>query len=331
VLTIIGFLTFLDEQVEHRKANIDYLGSILFSIAIVALLVVLTETGGGPGVLVPLIAVMVIAAALFVLQERRALEPIISVALWGKRVVATSNIATIFAGMVFIGVTTVLPLYVQGVMGWSTVIAGFTLTALVIGCPLAIMAAARLFRRFGIRRTLHYGSLLLPLGAAILALVRPESSPIIPGIGAFLMGAGMGIISLTTVALVQDSVEWKERGSATASIMFARSLGNTLGATVLGAVLNAGIAILATGTLAAAIHDVLDQPTGLANLAQNAPARALFDSALHWTFYAVVALAVLTAICVFLVPIHQGFDRMAATKRDVDEALSPLGEAEPGE
>jgi len=34
---------------------------------------------------------------------------------------------------------------------------------------------------------------------------------------------------------------------------------------------------------------------------------------------------------VFLVPIHQGFDRMAASKRDVDEALSPLGEAEPGE
>jgi MFS family permease len=328
VLTIIGFLLFLNEKVEHRKANIDYLGSILFSIAIVALLVILTEINAGPTVLLSLAAVFLIAGGLFVWQERRAREPIISIGLWSQKLVAISNLATVFAGMVFIGVTTVLPLYVQGVMGWSTVIAGFTLTALVIGWPLSIMVSAQIFRRFGIRATLRYGSLLLPLGALFLVFTQPGSSPVLPGIGAFLMGAAMGIISFTTVALVQDSVEWRDRGSATASIMFARSLGNTLGATVLGAVLNAGIAYFATGELAAVMHDVLNTPTGLANLATNPEGRAVFDLSLHWTFYAVVVIAALTAVFSFLVPIRPGFDSFAPSRRAVNDAIVPVGDIE---
>ena len=75
----------------------------------------------------------------------------------------------------------------------------------------------------------------------------PQSDPTLPGIGAFVMGFGMGLVSLTTIVLVQDSVEWSMRGSATASIMFARSLGNTLGATVLGSILNLGIVHFASG------------------------------------------------------------------------------------
>jgi EmrB/QacA subfamily drug resistance transporter len=328
VLTIIGFITFLDEKLERREHSVDYLGSALFSIAIVALLLLLTEWNAGAALLLPLAAVFGVATALFVWQERRTREPIISVALWGQRLIATSNAATVFAGMVFIGVTTVLPLYVQGVMGWSTVIAGFTLTALVIGWPLSIMAASRVFRRFGMRNTLRYGSLLLPLGAIILALTGPETSPIVPAVGAFVMGGGMGIISLVTVALVQESVEWQDRGSATASIMFARSLGNTMGATVLGAVLNSGIAILAAGALGTAIQQVLDQPTGLANLAQNPAARAVFDQALHWTFYTVVALAAQTSICTFMVPIGKGFGQKSPTAREVNDAIAPIGDAE---
>jgi hypothetical protein len=140
----------------------------------------------------------------------------------------------------------------------------------------------------------------------------------------------MGILSLTTIALVQDSVEWRDRGSATASIMFARSLGNTLGATILGAVLNAGIAFYATGNLADVVHKVLDEPTGLANLADNPPARLVFDQALHWTFAAVVAIAVLTTISTFLVPVRLTYGKPAPAPapREVADAIVPVGDIE---
>ncbi|MDL2402864.1 MDR family MFS transporter [Rhizobium mayense] len=322
VLTIIGFTFFLHEQITPREARIDYLGTILFSISIISLLVILTETASGFGVLGSLAIVFVVTGVLFLLQERRAPEPIISIELWSRRLVATSNAATLLAGMALIGLTTVLPIYVQGVLGRSPLVAGFTLTMLIVGWPLAVMMSSRLFRTFGIRRTLRVGSFMFPFGSAFLLFLTPASSPVLAGIGSFLMGFGMGLISLTSIVLVQESVEWSMRGSATASIIFSRSLGNTLGATALGAVLNIGIVHFGSGDLAAKLHDVLNQPSGLSDLASNPAIRGVFDAALHWSFWGVVVVAVLTCATTWLIPVARDAGRRQMSKTDAQEAMT---------
>ncbi|MBY3351813.1 MDR family MFS transporter [Rhizobium laguerreae] len=302
VISIIAFMVFLKEDVAHKQAKIDYLGSVLFSISIVALLVMLTETDASV-CLLSLFAVFVVTGLLFLAQEKRAPEPIISIPLWSRRLIATSNAATLLAGMALIGLSTILPLYVQGVLGRSPLVAGFTLTMLVVGWPLAVMLSSRLYKAFGIRRTLRVGSLMFPFGACFLLFLTPDSSPVVAGAGSFFMGFGMGLISLTSLVLVQDSVEWSMRGSATASIIFARSLGNTLGATVLGAILNAGINHYASGEAAAGLHEALNQPTGLSALAADPAIRAVFNAALHWSFWGVVVVAVLTFFTTWLIPV----------------------------
>lgn len=315
IVSIAAFALFLKESVAHKQAKIDYLGAILFSIAVIALLVILTEAAGAKAwVLVSLALVFFVAAILFLRQEKRAAEPIISIALWSRRLVATSNAATLLAGMALIGLSTVLPMYVQGVLGRSSIVAGFTLTMLVVGWPLAVMLSSRFFKAFGIRRTLRVGSLMFPFGASFLLLLTPDSHPALAGAGSFFMGFGMGLISLTSIALVQDSVEWSMRGSATASIIFARSLGNTLGATVLGAILNAGISHYAAGDAASSLHDVLNQPAGLSELAADPAIRAVFDASLHWTFWGVAVVAVLTFLSAWLIPVgHEGGRTPAAS------------------
>jgi EmrB/QacA subfamily drug resistance transporter len=309
ILSIIAFMVFLKEQVAHKEAKIDYLGAVLFSIAIIALLVILTETDAQAWILLVLAAVFVVSGVLFILQERRAPEPIISIALWSRRLVATSNACMLLAGMALIGLSTILPMYVQGVLGRSPIVAGFTLTMLVVGWPLAVMLSSRFFRAFGIRNTLRVGSFMFPFGAVFLLFLTPGSHPAVAGAGSFFMGFGMGLINLTSIALVQDSVEWSMRGSATASIIFARSLGNTLGATVLGAILNAGISHYSRDDVANGLHDVLNQPTGLSELANDPAVRAVFDAALHWTFWGVVVVAVLTFATTWLIPISPGSHR----------------------
>lgn len=302
-LTIAGLLLFLRETVTPRRAQIDYLGAALFSVAITALLIVLTEADAGLPTLGALGLLFLASGALFVLQQRRAPEPIISIALWTRRLIVTSNAATLLAGMTLIGLTTVLPIYIQGVLGRSPIVAGFTLSMLVFGWPLAVMLSSRLYRAFGIRRTLRAGSVLFPSGAVMLLFLTPHSHPALAGAASFLMGFGMGLISVTSIALVQESVEWAMRGSATASVVFARSLGNTLGATVLSAVLNLGIAHYGSGALAVRVHAILNQPMGLAELAADPAVRAVFDHALHWTFLTVAALAILTCAAVWMVPV----------------------------
>ena len=322
VLAIAGFIFFLHERITPREAKIDYLGTILFSISIVSLLVILTETDSGFAVLGPLAVVFIVTGFLFLWQERRAPEPIISIALWSRRLIATSNAATLLAGMALIGLTTVLPIYVQGVLGRSPLEAGFTLTMLIVGWPLAVMLSSRFFRAFGIRRTLRAGSFMFPFGAVFLLFLTPQSSPLIAGVGSFLMGFGMGLISLTSIVLVQESVEWSMRGSATASIIFSRSLGNTLGATALGAIMNIGIAHYGSGELATRLHDILNQPTGLSDLVGDPAIRDVFDAALHWSFWGVVIVAITTFATVWLIPVAHDAGRRSVPKADAQDAMT---------
>jgi EmrB/QacA subfamily drug resistance transporter len=318
-LTIAGFAGFLREEVASRGARIDYLGAVLFAVAIVCLLCVLTATGLGLWGSLALGMTCVVASILFVLQERRASEPMISIALWRSRLVAISNAASLLAGIALVGLTTVLPLYVQGVMSRSPVIAGITLTALVFGWTLSLTLASTCFKRLGVRTTLRIGSPTFPLGAAALLFLTPQSSAILASAGSLAMGIGMGLISITNIVLVQESVARSMRGSATSSILFSRSLGNALGASVLGAILAVGIAHFGQGAQAEALHRLLNEPAGLADLGSDPGLRAVFDAALHWSFRGVLVVAVLAVTASWLLPIAPRTGQVAA-KRAKDTA-----------
>ena len=127
IVTILGLVIFLHESVETHRARIDYLGAILFSVSTAALLALLTETDSHWWILLALAALFAATGAFFLAHERRAPEPIVSIQLWTRRLIATSAIATLLAGMALIGLTTVLPIYVQGVLGRSPLVGGFTL------------------------------------------------------------------------------------------------------------------------------------------------------------------------------------------------------------
>jgi EmrB/QacA subfamily drug resistance transporter len=303
LIAMIGLALFLHERVEVHRARIDYTGAVLFCVSIGSLLILLTEADAQLGTQLVLGLVFVATGALFLLHERRTPEPIMSIELWLRRLIATSNSATLLAGMVLLGLTTVLPIYVQGVLGDSPVVAGFTLTTLIIGWPLAVMLSGRLYRVFGIRPTLRAACLLLPLGASFLLFLGPQTSPVVAGVGVFIIGCGMGLLSVTSIALVQDSVEWSMRGSATASVIFARSLGSTIGATAIGTLLNVGIIHYGNGALATRLHALLNQPSGLTQLSGDPLVRAVFHHALRWSFFGIMTLAVLAALATWLIPV----------------------------
>ena len=310
-LTIAGFLV-LREEVAHRIAQIDYLGAVLFTISIVCFLFILTADGLSTAGLVALAAISVVTAVLFVLQELRAPEPMISIALWRGRLVATSNAASFLSGMALVGLTTFLPLYIQGVMSRSPFIAGFALTTLIVGWTLSFMLTSQFTKLIGARRTLRMGSPTLPIGAAVLLLLTPQSSPILASAASFAMGIGMGLISITSIVRVQESVERSMRGSATSSVIFSRTLGNAVGATAIGALLTFGIMHFGQGAQGNDLHRLLNEPTGLANLANDVGLRSVFDAALHWSFWGILIVAILALAAAWLLPIPPQAPRRSA-------------------
>ena len=302
ILAAVGFLLFLDENVTHRARSIDSLGAALFTLAVASLMVALTEYGtSDTRSTVLAFGVFLVSGALFVWQERRAQDPMVTFDLWGKRPIAAANGVSLLAGMAVIGLTTFLPVYVQGVLQQSALVAGFALTMMVVGWPIGATLSARILGRFGLRPVLIGGACLLPVGATAFLSLGPASPAAVAGLGSLVMGFGMGLLSNACLILVQDIVAWSQRGSATASNIFSRNLGSTLGATVFGAVLNYGLAHSKGGAITSdALRRLLDAGPDTSSAA--AGIRDVLQSSLHLTFWAVFVVSLVTVGLALLVP-----------------------------
>jgi EmrB/QacA subfamily drug resistance transporter len=297
-----GFAMFLREDAPHQRRSIDVWGAASFTVAVTSLLIALTEVGNHHLTrLIVATAVFGGTALIFWMVERRVAHPMVSFALWSHRPIAATNGVAILASMALIGLTTFLPIYVQLVMQRSPTTAGLTLTTMLIGWPAGATLSSRLFHRFALRHLLVVGALLEPLGAVLFVLLEPDTSPILPAIGSLVMGFGMGLISVPSLVLIQEVVDWTQRGSVTASNIFSRNLGSTLGATLLGAVLNHKLA--AAGAAAAVTSDQLRQLlTAHDSQTSDAAVRMALAQGLNLTFWVMFVLCLGTVALALLVP-----------------------------
>jgi EmrB/QacA subfamily drug resistance transporter len=297
-----GYILFLEDHRLHVRPSIDVGGAVSFTVGVTALLIALTEAGNHhPAQIAAAVGLACVGAVIFVLVERRANNPMVSFALWSHRPIAATNGVGVLASMTVIGLTTFLPIYVQIVMQRSPTVAGLALTTMLIGWPAGATLAARLFHRFALRHLLLSGALLQPLGALFFVALTPHSSPLLAAMGSLVMGFGMGLISVPSLVLIQEIVDPAQRGSVTASNLFSRNFGSTLGATVLGAVLNHGLS--RSGTLAPVTSDQLRQLLNAPGLtAAAAQVRLTMDQALNLTFWAMLVLSLGTVTLAFWVP-----------------------------
>ncbi|MGW2886570.1 MFS transporter [Streptomyces griseoruber] len=181
-------------------------------------------------------------AGLVVVVERRAAEPIIPGWVWRRRTIAAVNLALGALGLLMVAPSVFLPTYAQSVLGLGPVAAGFVLSVWTLSWPVSAALSQHVYRRIGFRDTA-----LLGIGAAALILL---AFPFLPYPGAawqptllmLVLGAALGLFQLPLIVGVQSTVGWSERGTTTASVLFCRQTGQTIGASVFGAVANGVLA-----------------------------------------------------------------------------------------
>jgi EmrB/QacA subfamily drug resistance transporter len=318
ILSIIGIHHYLHEQVEKKKPSIDYLGASLFSVSVSALMLILIEGGSNWGwtstPTISLFVVFAITMAIFIWWETKATSPMMPLSLWRNKLIAVANVSTLLAGASMIGLASFLPTYVQGIMGSSALVAGFALTAMSVGWPLAASATAKLFPRIGFRYTAILGGIFLILGSIFFITLDPSKGPIWAGLGSFVIGIGMGFATSTFTISIQSSVGWEMRGVATASSMFMRSVGTTLGTAILGGILNLQLknyleqhhaSNLNLSSIDAA--NVLLDPVKKGQLTSDALhlLQSGLQTALHNVFWGVCIFAVLTFLSTLYFPSAQ--------------------------
>src|SRR5690625_7733434 len=99
-----------------------------------------------------LVMLFILGLVAFLFREAKATSPMMPLGLWRNRLIAVANVATLTSGAIMIGLSSFLPTYVQGVMGYSAIVAGFTLTVMSVGWPLASTFTGYIFLKIGFRK-----------------------------------------------------------------------------------------------------------------------------------------------------------------------------------
>lgn len=314
ILAIVGVASFLHEKIDRKKHDIDYKGAILITLAVSTLMVLLVE--GGVNIAwsspfaIALGIICVLSFILFVNVENKAVEPVMPFSVWREKSILIANLASLTTGVILIGISSFLPAFVQGVMEKPPIVAGFTLTAMSIGWPIASIFSGKLLLTIGFRTTSLIGGGALILGSILFAALSPESGPLWAAVGSFVIGVGMGLTTTAFIVSIQSTVSWEQRGVATASNMFMRNLGNTIGAALLGGVLNSAIKAKLTGhselgnELSLDSLNILLSESERGQLTQSVKAllQDTLSGALHTVYLVVLIFAVISLLLVALLP-----------------------------
>ena len=175
----------------ESKVSIDYAGAGLLTVSVVVLLLGLFDLGGPTGWLLLALAGLLFVTLAWV--ERRAVDPILPLALFKDRLFAVACSHALLSGWALFGSIAFVPLFVQLVLGTSATAAGATLTPMILGWVTASIIGGRLVLRLPYWLLANLGSGFLAIGAFFLSQV--DSQTIRPELLIYLamMGIGMGL------------------------------------------------------------------------------------------------------------------------------------------
>jgi EmrB/QacA subfamily drug resistance transporter len=219
--------------VDGPKHPLDGLGAVLLAAATSTLMLACVQSSGR----VELIAATLVLAAALAVQERRAADPIVPLQMLRTRTVALVSTALFLATAALFSVTVFVPLFLQITTGATPTEAGLLLVPAMLGITVSTTLSGRLIARTGrYKRFPVAGLALMTAALAALAVLSGDPSRVTTGIALAVFGLGFGMVTQVLVTAVQNAVERRELGIATATTGFFRALGGAVGAAVLGAV-----------------------------------------------------------------------------------------------
>nr|WP_301184340.1 MFS transporter [Nocardiopsis exhalans] len=228
---------------EHRTdVRVDYLGATLIAAGVSTLLLWVTFVGGGFAWISwqsgAMVAGGLVLLALAVCVENRVAEPVIPLHLVIRREPMIAIVASVAVGMAMFGGAVFLGQYFQLARGYSPTAAGLLTTPLMLGMMAASTVSGWMISRSGrVKSYVVTGLVFLTLGFGLLSTIDESTSLLVVSPGMLGVGVGVGLSMQNLVLVVQNSVPLRELGAASGAITFFRSLGGTIGVSVLGAIL----------------------------------------------------------------------------------------------
>jgi EmrB/QacA subfamily drug resistance transporter len=307
-----------------RKVSIDYAGIVLLSAGVSSLLIWVSLAGKDFEWASPTSAWMVggalIALIAFVIVELKASEPIIPLSMFKNRTFTLSVVASISVGVSMFGTSVFLAQYMQLARGANATQSGLMTIPMMAGLLIVSTIAGAMISKHGKWKAIMViGSVLQLAGLYLLGTIHYDTNFVLVSVYMFILGAGLGMVMQNLVLIVQNAVTPAEIGVASSGIAFFRSLGGTIGVSVLGALMATKVADLMaakSAELGAAIAGLGEKGKDLAaSLATgNIPAvhslpdsvrtiiEASYGDAVAYVFIVAAPLSILTILAIVFLP-----------------------------
>jgi EmrB/QacA subfamily drug resistance transporter len=319
VLAIGWFALSLPRK--RSTTPLDYAGIAALS-ATTTSLVLFTDFGGRDGwgswQALSLLAALVVSAAVFVLVERRAVEPIIPLSLFRNPtfVVATALGLAVALGM--FSAIAFMPTFLQMASGLSAANSGLLMLPMTVGIILTIQGSAGFIARTGRYKIFTVAGVAVILAAMIwMTTLAGDTSLWTVGAMFFVLGAGLGLIMQNVVLAAQNAVPATHIGTATSTNNYFREVGATLGVAVFGTLFTSRLAENLTGAVTAnaeqAVQAGITSPETLVPSAVQAAGEplktAIIDAyanslaPVFWYLVPILAVAFLLALALREVPL----------------------------
>lgn len=240
ILSVVLLQRNLKEHFKKKKHHIDYAGIIVFSAAIIILLnTFLTNENAGTS---PIFVGFSLLSALillfiFYIIEKKSKEPIIPLDIFTKTTILI-NALSFLNSMTMIGNSVYLPVYLQNILGYNPTLSGLIIAPMTVSWLISSFLLGKCITKLGGKTILIFSNMTMFISLVLLSFLNTQSSLPYIIMCNIIFGAGLGGAFATLTIAVQSSAAYNKRGAAMAANALLRTLGQTIGISIMGGVFN---------------------------------------------------------------------------------------------
>ncbi|MEZ4867382.1 MAG: DHA2 family efflux MFS transporter permease subunit [Caldilineaceae bacterium] len=220
------------------QQRFDYWGAITLFVSLLSLLLGLT-LGQEAGFLAPvplaLFVVWAVTLAFFIVLELRIPQPMIDLRLFQNRLLTTNLVTGFLAFVAIAGTILLLPFYLENILGFSVEEVGLLLSVTPIALGITAPIAGSLSDRLGARPIILVGLLLLVIGYLAISTLSADTTIVGYLLRMTPMGLGMGIFQSPNNSVIMGAAPRAQLGIVSSLLSVTRTLGQTTGIAILGA------------------------------------------------------------------------------------------------
>jgi EmrB/QacA subfamily drug resistance transporter len=251
---VLGLRYIVNTRAEVRPATVDVAGATSVTAGLLVLvydIVKAQQYGWTSGRTIGLFVVAVALLATFVVIERRSKAPLIRLGIFRNVALTSANVAMLFVVSGLFGMFYFASIYVQEILGYSPLKAGFAFVPVTLGIVIGAGAAQTLIRTIGPRALPVIGIAMAAVGLVLLSRIPVHGTylaDLLPGL--VVMSIGMGLTFVPVTLLATTGIEQGDAGLASGLFNTSQQVGGALGLAILASI----AASVTSGDHSAATH-----------------------------------------------------------------------------